>query len=70
MNGNAVRCPACETVFTNTDVREYEKHKAVYILSKHGLSLRAISRLFGWNSPEQAKVRLDIYEKKLSKETE
>jgi len=64
MNDKPLVCPNCEVAFTKDDMREYEQHKAVYVLNQHGLSLRAISRLFGWASPEQARVRLNIYKNK------
>lgn len=68
MKVNTVVCPHCETIFTSGDSRQYEQHRAVYLLNKHGMSLRAISRLFGWTSPEQARVRLEVYKKRLPKE--
>lgn len=65
---NKMVCPTCEISFTIDDVKEYEAHKAVYLLYQHGMSLRAISRLFKWVSPENARSRLEVYKRRLGME--
>lgn len=60
---NKLVCPHCGDEFKKDDVYEFEKHQASYILNKHGMSYRAIARLFGWGSPESVRIRIDIYKK-------
>lgn len=56
----AYQCPICGQSFTIDDVHGEEIDRACFILNEHGMSIRAISRLFGWH-PESVRFRLNRF---------
>jgi len=54
-------CPNCGARFTDEDVSIAQKSKAYYILHKHGLSLRAVGRLFDAH-PQSVKYHMNKFE--------
>lgn len=55
-------CPYCGSKFTDEDVNKAKAGQAYYILNKHGMSLRAIGRLFDIH-PETVKYYSGKFEK-------
>jgi transposase len=60
--GYTYNCPHCGSRFTNEDVDKAKAGQAYYILTKHGMSIRAVGRLFDMH-PESVKYYIKKFEK-------
>lgn len=58
---NKYTCPRCHLVYTAKDVTAADSFKACFLLYQHGMSLRAIGRLFNLG-PQSVKWRIEKYE--------
>lgn len=56
-------CPHCGVSYDTKDVADADSFKACYLLSEHGLSLRAIGRLMNLN-PQSVKWRVEKYKER------
>ena len=59
---NKITCPNCDHQFSWGDAQVSEEQRAIYELSMHGHSIRAIGRMFNLH-PESVRYRIEELKK-------